>query len=503
MRAPFDIVVPTIGRPSLAHLLTAVARSDGPLPGRIILVDDRREPRTPLLAEPVPPRLQRVLQVVRGAGRGPASARNVGWRVSQAAWIAFLDDDVVPAPDWLARLADDLAVLAPAVAGSQGRIHVPLPASRAATDWERNVRALEVARWATADIAYRRTVLESVGGFDERFPRPYREDADLGLRVVARGHRIVRGRRRVAHPVGPADRWVSVRLQAGNADDAVMAARHGPRWRTLAGAPRGRRRRHALVTVALAGALTSAALGAWWVAAACAVAWAIGTAELAWARIAPGPRTLDEIATMVVTSALIPPMAIGHWLAGMVRHRRAVAPEPAAPVDAVLLDRDGTLITDVPDNSDPGRIVPMPGAHRALERLRTAGVRTAVVTNQSGIGRGTLRETDVTALHRRVEELMGPLGPWLVCPHVPADACGCRKPAPGLIVRAAAALGVAPERCVVIGDIGADVEAARGAGARAILVPTPVTRTEEIVAALEIAPTLDAAVDAVLALRPA
>ena len=130
------------------------------------------------------------------------------------------------------------------MAASQGRVRVPMPAGRRPTDWERNVRGLETARWATADMAYRRSVLQEVGGFDERFPRAYREDADLGLRVTGAGYRIVRGRRAVTHPVRPAGRLVSVRLQAGNADDVLMRGLHGRGWRERAGVPRGRRARH-------------------------------------------------------------------------------------------------------------------------------------------------------------------------------------------------------------------------------------------------------------------
>jgi len=152
----------------------------------------------------------------------------------------------------------------------------------------------------------------------------------------------------------------------------------------------------------------------------------------------------------------------------------------------------------VPYNGDPERVEPMPGAVEAVERLRASGVRTAVISNQSGIARGLLTPDRVTAVNRRVEELLGPIGPWLVCPHGPEEGCECRKPAPGLVLEAAERLGAAPERCAVIGDIGADVEAATAAGARGILVPTPVTRPEEVAAAPEVAPTLGAAVDLVL-----
>ena len=154
-------------------------------------------------------------------------------------------------------------------------------------------------------------------------------------------------------------------------------------------------------------------------------------------------------------------------------------PRPAA----VLFDRDGTLVVDVPYNGDPDRVQPVPGARAALDRLRAAGVPTALVSNQSGIARGLLTREQVDAVNARLEELVGPLGPVLVCEHGPDDGCGCRKPAPGMVLAAAAALGVDPADCALVGDIGADVGAAVAAGARAVLVPTSVTRVEEVDAA--------------------
>jgi histidinol-phosphate phosphatase family protein len=160
----------------------------------------------------------------------------------------------------------------------------------------------------------------------------------------------------------------------------------------------------------------------------------------------------------------------------------------------VLLDRDGTLVVNVPYNGDPDRVRPMPGARQALDHLRAAGMPLAVVSNQSGIGRGLLTEDEVAEVNRRVERILGPIGPWFLCPHAPDEACACRKPAPGLVLRAAARLGVPPARCVVVGDIGADVDAARAAGARGVLVPTPHTRPEEVAAAPEVAADLPRAV---------
>jgi D-glycero-D-manno-heptose 1,7-bisphosphate phosphatase len=106
-------------------------------------------------------------------------------------------------------------------------------------------------------------------------------------------------------------------------------------------------------------------------------------------------------------------------------------------------------------------------------------------------------------VNARVDELLGPFDAVVVCEHGPDDGCACRKPRPGLVLEAARRLGVDPARCVLVGDIGTDVEAARAAGARPVLVPTAVTRPEEVAAAPEVADDLAAAVELVLDAHPA
>jgi HAD superfamily hydrolase (TIGR01662 family) len=501
----YVVVIPTLGRPCLQACLDALAAADGPRPRQVVLADDRRDTPDPLPVV-VPESLADRTVVVTLEGRGPAGARNAGWRAAGPAdWVAFLDDDVRVGPDWRAALASDLAGQPDAVAGVQGVIDVPLPAGRRPTDWERGTAGLAGARWITADMAYRRTALLAAGGFDERFPRAFREDADLALRLLDQGWELRQGERRTTHPVRPASRWASLKAQAGNADDVLMDRRHGRGWHARAEAAPGRFRGHALTTALLASSVLagSASLLAPGrrrrslrrVALGTGAAWLASSAEFTVARVRPGPRTRAETTTMAVTSALIPPLAIGHWLRGQWRHRR-VAPWPLPPA-AVLFDRDGTLIRDVPYNGDPARVEPMPGAEAALARLRAAGIRLGVVTNQSGVGRGLITTAEMEAVNQRVEELLGPFGTWAICPHDPAAGCQCRKPEPFLIRKAAAELGVDPADCVVIGDIGIDAAAAYAAGARAVLVPTPVTRPEET-AGLPVATQLDEAVSAVL-----
>jgi hypothetical protein len=277
VRAPADhsvsysVVIPTVGRSSLATVLRAVLSGTGAPPREVLVVDDRplAGPADGPIDDPTGRSTLPLPTVAGGApvrvlasgGRGPAAARNVGWRAAGGEWVAFLDDDVEPAPDWPRRLVADLAGQPPDVGGSQARLEVPLPADRRPTDWERSTAGLASARWITADLAYRRRVLQLVGGFDERFPRAFREDSDLALRVAAAGYVIVRGNRTTRHPVRQAGPWASVRAQRGNADDVLMWALHGPGWRGRAGAEPGRTFRHLATTAAGLAAVTGALTG--------------------------------------------------------------------------------------------------------------------------------------------------------------------------------------------------------------------------------------------------
>ena len=495
--ASWSIVVPTIARPSLWTLLDSVwqsSRVTGIAVPDIIVVDDRPDPQQ-ALDRPDPSRLAGI-PVLHSGGRGPAAARNVGWRATDTDWVAFLDDDVVVSETWLADLVRDLDQPA-SVAGVQGRITVPLPANRRPTDWERGTAGLETARWITADMAYRREVLRLFGGFDDRFPRAFREDADLALRILDAGYRLAHGERRTTHPVRPAGWWASLRQQRGNADDVLMDRLHGRNWRQRAEAPMGRRPFHLLTSVLALIVPVALLLRRRRTALVAGAGWAILTADFSWRRIQPGPRDRSEVLKMLSTSAAIPLAASWHWTRALLRRSSPAARREPLPA-AVLLDRDGTIVKNVPYNGDPGRVEPMPGAAAALQRLRHAGIPLAVISNQSGIGRGLLDRREVDAVNQRIEELLGPFDAWLVCPHTDADGCDCRKPMPGLVHQAARRLGVSPNDCVLIGDIGADMGSAQAAGARAILVPTSDTRPDEVRAAPQRATTLSGAVDIVL-----
>lgn len=485
----FAIVIPTIGRATLQRLLLALEHSAGPAPDAVVVVDDRVEPDPPLLTTATLP-----VKLLRSGGRGPAAARNVGWRSCATDWICFLDDDVLPQTDWLTALYQDLldAEAAGAV-GSQAVIEVPAPYGRRSTDDQRRTQRLADAQWITADMAYRRSALVAVGGFDERFPRAYREDSDLALRITLTGESIACGARRSRHSLSRASWGASVRAQRGNRDDALMRRKHGRGWRSAVGEGRGRLPLHTATTIAAVLSLATPPPVSWLARA----SWCALTTDFAVRRFLAGRRTPVEAVKMLVTSIVIPPVAVAQRLRGEWEFRDS----HRDPWLAVLFDRDDTIIKDIPYLNDPAGVQPVAGAVEAIERLRQRGLLLAVVSNQSGVARGLISTDQLDAVNARVNELMGPFDSWQVCVHAEQAGCGCRKPEPGMVRAAAEVLGIEPRRCVLIGDTGGDVRAALAAGAAAILVPTERTLPDEVTearAVARVAATLQDAVELVL-----
>lgn len=153
----------------------------------------------------------------------------------------------------------------------------------------------------------------------------------------------------------------------------------------------------------------------------------------------------------------------------------------AGPERAVFLDRDGVLVPDVGYLHDPEALRLLPGTAEALRRLRAAGWRLVVVSNQSGVARGLFDLDRLAAIHDRLLALLAAEGAALdalfFCPHHPEGrvplfraSCDHRKPAPGMLFSAAACLGLRLDACWLIGDQESDMEAARAAGCRAIRV---------------------------------
>jgi histidinol-phosphate phosphatase family protein len=144
---------------------------------------------------------------------------------------------------------------------------------------------------------------------------------------------------------------------------------------------------------------------------------------------------------------------------------------------AVFLDRDGVLNYNRSDHiKSPEEYVPIPGAAEAVARLRAAGWRVILVSNQSGLGRGLFDQTALDAVMARMCTVLKAAGGGVdgvyYCPHAPGAGCVCRKPQPGLLLRAAREHGLDLPRSYVVGDKAGDIECGRAVRARTILVET-------------------------------
>ncbi|AJW46762.1 MULTISPECIES: D-glycero-alpha-D-manno-heptose-1,7-bisphosphate 7-phosphatase [Ralstonia] len=162
-------------------------------------------------------------------------------------------------------------------------------------------------------------------------------------------------------------------------------------------------------------------------------------------------------------------------MAVMLAPARRTLPASGA---AVFLDKDGTLLQDVPYNVDPARIALAPGAGDGLRMLARTGLPLIVVSNQPGVALGYFQIEALEAVAQRLAELFAQhgatLGGFYFCPHAPlpdgSAGCACRKPHDGLLRQAADSHGVTLEHSWMIGDILNDVEAGRRAGCRTILI---------------------------------
>jgi D-glycero-D-manno-heptose 1,7-bisphosphate phosphatase len=148
---------------------------------------------------------------------------------------------------------------------------------------------------------------------------------------------------------------------------------------------------------------------------------------------------------------------------------------------AIFLDKDGTILEDVPYNVDPTRMRLAPGARTGLRLLQEAGFRLIVVTNQSGVARGLFPEEELVGVEARLRELLGDAGisldSFYYCPHHPegsvaayARECSCRKPAPGLLFRAARQRQIDLAHSWMVGDKPTDAEAGARAGCRVVAI---------------------------------
>jgi GT2 family glycosyltransferase len=312
------VVVARAGQASLRQCLEALAAQTYP-PGRmeVIVVGDARD-RSVTTAVASLARQRpglRLRYTPSPAPGGVAAARNRGWRHARGELIGFTLDSVIPSTEWVAAAAN---CFNPAVDVIGGQVVVPLPARPPAA--VREVVEHVQRPWSAANVFYRRSLLDRLAGFDERFAAGMHDDVDLAMAAIRAGARFHTAERAVVVHERPAtDRFAMLRRQSAHLSEALLYRKHPQLY------PRYVRRRPPLGHYAASGLLLAALTGL--------LARRQGLARgsgLAWLALtlggfARGARDTSDhprdLLDLLLATALVPPVAVGYRLAGAIRHR--------------------------------------------------------------------------------------------------------------------------------------------------------------------------------------
>lgn len=246
---------------------------------------------------------------------GPAAARNTGWQAAAGDIIAFTDDDCLPASDWL---KNGLEAFNHNVEGVTGQVIVPMPDDP--TDYEWDVSGLQTSKFVTANCFYRRSALQMVGGFDQAFTCPWREDSDLFFTLLEKGFQLEEAPTAVVvHPVRPAPWGISLRTQHKSVFNALLFKKHPGLYREyIQPTPP---LHYYFSNAIFLGVVVSALLGNWGLSLAFLIAWAALTVNFTAWRLRHTSRSPCHVLEMIITSIFIPFLATYYRLKGAVKYR--------------------------------------------------------------------------------------------------------------------------------------------------------------------------------------
>ncbi len=316
-----SVVMPTCNRPELLNrcLAALVNQTLDRSRYEIIVVDDAPHQATRDIVDKWARQTAvtgpRIFYLPSDGPHGPAAARNRGWHAARGTLIAFTDDDTIPYHDWLLQGLRAFDGVTQAV---WGRIVMPLPSPP--TDYERDAKSQEQAEFVSANCFCLKRVLEDLGGFDERFRYAWREDADLYFRLMQANVSISHAPEAIVeHPIRPAAWGVSLSQQKKIQFDALLYKKHPVLYREKIHA--SARWDYYAIAIALMLLIAGMILQKTSIAALAGACWLLLTSRFCLQRLRGTVKSVSHITEMLVTSAVIPPLAVFWRMVGALRFR--------------------------------------------------------------------------------------------------------------------------------------------------------------------------------------
>jgi len=317
-----SVVIPTYRRPDLLRkCLEAVLAQRFPKRlFEVIVVSDGPDSETEALVGELRKQYPYIFLTfyTQPARRGPAAARNMGWRKSSGELVVFTDDDCIPSARWLEEYWTAFQHSNHLEIAFTGKVVVPVPDRP--TDYEKNVAHLATAEFITANCACTRSALERTGGFDEDFPTAWREDSDLHFKLLEKQIPIVRADGAlICHPVRKAFWGISIRDQRKSMFNALLFKKHPQFYREkINPAPVWR---YYVIILSSIAAFTALIFGADLLFACAGIVWLVAIASFIALRLRGTDGSLSHRLEMVITSLLIPYLSVYWTLRGAWRYK--------------------------------------------------------------------------------------------------------------------------------------------------------------------------------------
>jgi len=317
-----SVIIPTYKRPLLLEncLNALLGQSIEKNAFEIIVVTDGPDEETFMMLQ----KLQKENQAFNISGysllnkRGPAAARNTGWKLAKGELIAFTDDDCIPDKNWLNALWQFYSNAGKKEIAFTGKLIVPLSAT--CTDYEANVARLETCEFITANCACSRIALEQVNGFDENFTTAWREDSDLQFKFLEAAIPVLKVPAAiVTHPVRKAGWGISFAEQKKSMFNALLFKKHPLLYKQkISSKPVWGY--YIIICAALFGVF--AVISKMWLPALIALGlWLMLVLLFAFKRMSGTSKNIYHVTEMVITSMFIPFLSVFWTLYGAAKYK--------------------------------------------------------------------------------------------------------------------------------------------------------------------------------------